>query len=97
MSVLCLSNSILLLSVRARDSMGNAIFLKILMQLVVFSPTIRLEGFDFCVKKQLNMFLKLKKDILNNRFMFNEVNPCKTTIIVKEAHIVLITVYRFYC
>jgi hypothetical protein len=97
MSVLCLSNSILLLSVRARDSMGNAIFLKILMQLVVFSPTIRLEGFNFCVKKQLNMFLKLKKDRLNIRFIFNEVNPSKATIIVKEAHIVLITVYRFYC
>jgi hypothetical protein len=78
--VLSRSNSILLLSVRARDYMGNAIFLKILMQLVVFSPTIRLEGFDFCVKKQLNMFLKLKKNRLNIRFMLNDINPCKSVV-----------------
>jgi hypothetical protein len=94
--VLSLSNAILLLSVRARDSMGNAIFLKILMQFVIFTPTIRLEGFDFCVKKQLNTVLKLKKDRLNIRFMFNEVNLCKTIVIIKEAHIILITIYRIY-
>jgi hypothetical protein len=80
MFVLSLSNAILLLCVRARDSMGNAIFLKILMQFVISSPTIQ-EGFDFCVKKQLNMFLKLKKYRLDIRFMFNEVNPCKMAII----------------
>jgi hypothetical protein len=62
-------------NVRARNSMDDAIFSENTDVVYGIHPIIRLKGFDFRVKKQLNMFLKLKKDTLNIRFVFNKIDP----------------------
>jgi hypothetical protein len=72
MSMLPLSNAILLLSERTRNPLNNAIFFGSNDAVYGIHPTIILKGFDFCVKKQLNTFLKLKENKLNIRLVFNK-------------------------
>jgi hypothetical protein len=64
------------------------------MEFMIFTAPIRLDGFNFGVQKELNMSLKSIKHPFNIRFMFKEVDPAKTRIVIDKANIILKTTGR---
>jgi hypothetical protein len=76
--------------------MGNSSGVKKLVEATIFPSPIRLDTLDFSVKQQLNVFLKLKENILNFRFGMKEKNPGEFAEIVNKTHIILKTTNRGY-
>jgi hypothetical protein len=89
-SVFALSNPVLLRSVWARDTMNYTGVLKILMQTMVFPTPIRLNRLDLGVQQTLNMGLKSVKHLLNIGFMFEEIDPAKTRVVIHKTNVVLV-------
>jgi hypothetical protein len=57
--------TILLVSMRARYMMGNAIFLEERMEFLIFTTPIGLHGDDYSAKFALNQLLKIEKHLVN--------------------------------
>ena len=53
----------------------------------VLATPIRLNMFNFMVKKSFNMGLKLQEDIEDITLTFNEIQPCKTTSLSKHQEV----------
>jgi hypothetical protein len=64
------------------------------MEFMIFTAPIGLDSFNFGVQKELNMSLKSIKHPFNIRFMFKEIDPAKTRIVIDKANIVLKTTGR---
>jgi hypothetical protein len=57
---------------------------------VVFTTLVRLKGLDPSVQKMLDMSLKGIENLFYIRFVFKEINPAKTRIVINKANIVLV-------
>jgi hypothetical protein len=57
---------------------------------VVFTTPVRLKSLDLSVQKTLNMSLKGIENFFYIRFVFKEINPAKTRIVINKANIVLV-------
>ena len=60
MMMLTLNNTILLMGVRARNTVSDAIILQKVMQRVIFYTIIRLNHFNCGIKISFNIFLPFK-------------------------------------
>jgi hypothetical protein len=65
MTMFTLSRTILLVSMRARDMMCDANFLKETMEFFIFTTPISLHSNNFGIKFAFNKLLKIKKDLIN--------------------------------
>ena len=63
MSMLSLSCAILCRGMRARDTMRDALFYKVLAECLEFTTKIRLEVDDFLTDLSLHVALKVNKDL----------------------------------
>ena len=77
MTVFAFSNPVLLRRVWTRHTMRDPGALKIAMQLMVLTTPIRLDNYDFSVKKTLNMSLKRIEHFLNIRLVLEKIDPTK--------------------
>jgi hypothetical protein len=83
--------------VRARDLMGNAKDLKILvMKFLIFPTPIRFHTVNFCVKETLNMRLKLHKNVLSFKTVMHKINPCELDKIINKAYIIFVATNRYW-
>jgi hypothetical protein len=77
--------------VGAGHTMTNSRASEIIMEAMILTTAVRLHIKDFSVKKMLNMSLKKIKYFLNTRFVFNQINPTMTAIIIHKANIILVS------
>jgi hypothetical protein len=84
---------LLLMSVRARNTMDNANGLKILVEVAIFTPPISLNRFYFGIKKAFSHGLKFDKYWHNIRFGLNRVDPSKPTESIHKRDIKTISIY----
>jgi hypothetical protein len=97
MVVFVLSRFILLVGVKAGDSMCNAKRPKNGYGVFDTPTPIRLHTLNFYVKKMLNMSLKLHKDTLCLRSIMHEIDPCEFAKIINEPNIIFVTTNRNWC
>ena len=76
-TVLTLSNAILLGSMRVRNSMRDARALKIAMQLLILTNPIGLNNFNFSIQKAFDMCLEGIEHLFNIRLVLEKINPAK--------------------
>lgn len=84
MTVFTFDNTILLMSVRARNMVRDAYFLKERIELLVFITPICLDRKNFTIKLAFNHSLKAMKAIKNFRFVFNKIDPHEFTEIIDK-------------
>jgi hypothetical protein len=56
-------------------------------------PLISLDSFNLLFQGMVNFGLELMKHIENIRFMFEKVDPGKSTISIDKAHIIFFTMH----
>lgn len=83
---------LLLMSVRAGNTMENANGLKILVEVAIFAPPISLNRFDFGIKKTFDHRLKFDKYWHNIRFGLNRIDPSKPTESIHKRNIKSISI-----
>jgi hypothetical protein len=83
-----LGMTILLMSMRIRNKMGNTHLLKNGVKFLVLASPIGFHGKNFLVKKSLDMILKVTKFPKHIRFLFQEIHPCELAVIINKTHIV---------
>ena len=71
--------------------MGNTGALKIVVEAVILTSPIGLNGTNFGMKEAFDMVLKIIENLLNIRLMFNKVNPRIAAEIIHKTHIVFKT------
>ena len=74
--------------------MNYACALKISVKTVILPTPIGLNRLDFGVQKVLNMGLKCIKDVFDIRFVFEEIDPAKTRVVIHKANIILVPLRR---
>jgi hypothetical protein len=57
------------------------------MMFFISSTPVRLDMNNLSIKEAFHMFLKLKKHIIDIRFMLNQIEPSETTISINKTHI----------
>lgn len=95
-SVLPFNKAILLWSVRTWNLMNNAIIGKKRLKgsRGEFTTTIRSKSLNFSKKLCLNHGFKLNKDREHVRFMFKQVQPCITSIMIYKHNILAKSINR---
>jgi hypothetical protein len=93
MSMLPFHTTLLLVSVRAGNSMENANGLKIFVKVAVFAPPISLNRFYLSIEETFNHGLKMEKNLHDIRFGLNRENPSKTTKSIHKREIKTIAIY----
>jgi hypothetical protein len=58
---------------------------------MILTTPVRLNSTDFSVKKTLYMGLENIEDILDIRFMFDDVDPAMMTKIINETDIIFVS------
>jgi hypothetical protein len=58
---------------------------------MILTTPVRLNNTDFSVKKTLYMGLENIEDILDIRFMFDDVDPAMATKIINETDIIFVS------
>jgi hypothetical protein len=94
MAVFALSGTVLLMCVGARYSMHNTKVREEFVELNVLATPIRLNMYNFMIQKTLNMPLELKEHLKYIRFLFEEIQPCKTTIGINKTDIIFVSTNR---
>lgn len=94
MAMFSFSYTIPLMSVGTRDTMSYTNILKEYVKFVILATPIGLDKQNLVIKESFYMSLKLKKDLENFRFMFEKINPSKTTKSINKADIVFMTTSR---
>ena len=61
---------------------------------MILTPPIRLNSFNFGIKKTLNVSLESVKDLLNIRLMFEEINPTESGLVINKTDIIFVTTGR---
>ena len=61
------------------------------MEAVILTAPIRLNCTNFCIEEALDMVLKIIEDLINIRFVFNQINPRVTAEIIHKTHIIFKT------
>jgi hypothetical protein len=89
--MLPLDNTVLLVSVGARDLVSNAKLTKIGIEMLIFPTPIRLHEDNLLIKPVFNKRLEFKKNFEDTRFFMRQIYPCKFAIIINEGHIVFLT------
>ena len=74
--------------------MRDTKFLKELVELLILTAPIRLEGKYFAVKLTFNECLKVTKNLEHVGTFFEEINPRIFAIIIYEAHIICVSTNR---
>jgi hypothetical protein len=87
-------STVLLVGVRTRHMMGNAISLKVFVETLVLATPIILHTQYFVIKKAFNMCLKTNENFLNFRFCMQEINPSKLAKCINKLNIILVTTNR---
>jgi hypothetical protein len=64
------------------------------MKFFILSTLVRLDMNNFAIKKPFYMFLELKKNIINIRLVFDQIEPSETTISINKAHIKMVSTDR---
>jgi hypothetical protein len=55
-------------------------------EFVIFTSPICLNSTNLCIKEALNHFLEFMEFVLDIRFVFKKVKPCKFTIVISTTH-----------
>jgi Ran GTPase-activating protein (RanGAP) involved in mRNA processing and transport len=84
---------LLLMSVRAGNTMEYANGLKIFVEVAIFATLISLNRFYFGIKKTFNHLLKIEKNLHDIRFRINRVKPSKSTKNIHKRDIKAIAIY----
>ena len=92
--MLAFCDAILLGGMGAGNTVRYACALEIAMKAMILTTPVGLHGTNFGVEKTLNMFLKGIENALNIRFVFDQIYPTMTTIIINKANIILKTSKR---
>lgn len=96
--MLTFSRAILLMSMRTTYIVDNANFCKERMEFLISPPKkICLHGENFAIKLFLNHSLKFMEFLKNLRFIFQQIDPSKFTVIINEANIILFSPNRLWC
>jgi hypothetical protein len=74
-TVFSLCNTVLLMGVRIGNMMVNSYRSEIGIEMLIFPSPITLNSQDLGTKQTLNMSLKLKKYMIDIRFIFDHVDP----------------------
>jgi len=85
--------TLLLMSVRAENTMENANRLKIFVKVAIFATPISLNRFYFGIEETFNHGLKIEKNLHDIQFGLNRVNPSKTTKSIHKRDIKTIAIY----
>jgi hypothetical protein len=88
--VFALGNSILLGTVRTRDTVNNPCALKVSVKTIVFTTPIRLNRFNLSIEKTLDMSLKSIEYLFNIRLMFKKIYPSEPGVVIDKADIVFV-------
>jgi hypothetical protein len=88
--VFALGNSILLGTVRTRDTVNNPCALKVSVKTMVFTTPIRLNRFNLSIEKTLDMSLKSIEYLFNIRLMFKKIYPSEPGVVIDKADIVFV-------
>ena len=94
MTVFTLGNTVLLGGVRARNSVRDARALEVLMQPMILTAPVGLDGFNFSIQKELNMGLESIENLLDIRLMFKEINPAETRVVIDKTNTIIMTTSR---
>jgi hypothetical protein len=70
---------------------------EIFVEMMIFSTPIGLHTFNFCIKEKFDMFLKMKRSVLNIGIGMKKVCPSEFCEIIDEANIVLETTNTRNC
>ena len=98
MTVLAFNRPILLMRVRARNTMSNSKGMKECVMNFLMSPTpIRLDTLDFSIYEALNMSLELQKYTRSLRTIMHQIDPRKFIEIINEANIIFKTLNIWRC
>ena len=88
------NRAVLLVWMGTRDVMRDALFLKESIEFNIFSTPVRLNSENFPIKFAFNKSLKIEKRSIHIRFTFEKIYPCKLTIVINKAYIIIITSNR---
>jgi hypothetical protein len=58
------------------------------IQLLVFTTPVSLHGDDFRIKKGTQQYFETHESVEKLRFVTQEINPSKFTVIIDETHII---------
>jgi hypothetical protein len=94
MLVFVFYNTILLMSIRARDKVGDANVMKKGIKTLIFASPASLHSNNLTMEHTLNKALKFFKELKNLRFATKEINPSEFTTIVNEASIIFLIAKR---
>ena len=75
-------------------SMSDTCLMNIFMDLVISTTLVRLDSMNFSIQKMFNMILEIIKDLFNIRFVFKEINPSITIVVIQESNIIFKTPTR---
>jgi hypothetical protein len=78
------------------DIVNTAMVKEIFVETMIFSTPIGLHTFIFCIKEKFDMFLEMKKSVINIGFGM-KVCPSEFCEIIDEANIVSETTNRRNC
>jgi hypothetical protein len=87
--MLALYGSILLVSVRTRNTMRNPYTSKEGIEFLVLTTLVGLHAQDLAIKGSINKPLKHMKDLKNFGFVANEINPWEFAEIINKASIII--------
>jgi hypothetical protein len=87
MAMFSFSESILLMSVRTRNMVGDA-------RLLEKAPPVRLKCRDLLVKQSFNKILKLLEFMENFRFVLKQIDPSEFAKVINETNIIFISSNR---
>ena len=82
------------MGVRTRHVMRDSNFLEERVQLLIFTPLIRLESKDFGIKLALNESLEVQKHLKHIGPFLKKIDPRKLAIIIYETHIICVPTNR---
>jgi hypothetical protein len=91
------NGAVLLMSVWARDEVGNAGLGKISVKFLVFPAPIGLNRANFGAQQEFDLLLELIEHVFNIRFVLQQIDPRKFTEIIKKANIVFEPASGFNC
>ena len=70
---------------------------KIFVEVAILSTSIRLDTFNFGIKKEFDMLLKTQKSGFYIRFSMKKIDPTLLGEIINKTHVVLKTTNRGNC